>query len=47
MAKPEMFLASLDIRDAFYSVPMYEEHRNFLKFLIEGKPPIEPYDRRR
>lgn len=38
MMKPEMFFASLDIKDAFYSVPVYHKHQTFPKFLVKGKP---------
>ena len=38
MMKPEMFFASLDIKDAFYSVPVYHKHQMFPKFLVKGKP---------
>ena len=33
-----MYMASIDIRDAFYSVPIYEPHRKYLKFLNNGIP---------
>ena len=32
-----MFLASLDIKDAFYSIPVHKTHQKFLKFLLKGK----------
>ena len=32
MITPGCFLASLVIRDAFYSIPIHLEHRKFLKF---------------
>ena len=32
-----MFLASLDIKDTFYSIPVYKTHQKFLKFLLKGK----------
>ena len=34
---PGMFLASLDIKDAFYSIPVHKTHQKFLKFLLKGK----------
>ena len=37
MIKPNMYLASLDIKDAFYTVPIYEPHRNYLKFMWLNK----------
>ena len=37
MIRPGMFLASLDIKDAFYSIPVQKTHQMFLKFLLKGK----------
>ena len=37
MIKPNMYLASLDIKDAFYTVPIYEPHRKYLKFMWLNK----------
>ena len=37
MIKPGIFLASLDIRDAFYSFPVRRAHQKFLKCLLKGK----------
>ena len=31
------FMASIDLRDAYYSVPIAVEHRKYLKFSFEGK----------
>ena len=36
MITPGCYLASLDIRDAFYSVPIFYKHKRFLKFSWEG-----------
>ena len=36
MITPGCFLASLDIRDAFYSIPIHIEHRKFLKFMCKA-----------
>ena len=33
MIKPNMYLASLDIKDAFYTGLIYETHRKYLKFI--------------
>ena len=33
MIKPSMYLVSLDIKDAFYTVPIYEPHRKYLEFM--------------
>ena len=32
-----MLLASLDIKDAFYSIPQHRTHQKFLIFLLKGK----------
>ena len=37
MIKPGIFLASLDIKDAFYSFPVHRAHQKFLKCLLKGK----------
>ena len=37
MIKPNMYLASLDVKDAFYTVPIYEPHRKYLKFMWLNK----------
>lgn len=37
MSKPGLHLTSLDIKDAFYSVPVCKVHRKFLKFMHKGK----------
>ena len=37
MIKLNMHLASLDIKDAFYTVPIYEPHRKYLKFMRLNK----------
>ena len=36
MVKPGAYLASIDIKDAFYSVPIYEGHKKYLKFMWQG-----------
>ena len=36
MIKPDMFLASLRIKDDFYSIPVHKTQK-FLKFLLKGK----------
>ena len=33
MVKPNCFLASIDIKDAFYSVPIHSTHKKYLKFM--------------
>ena len=32
-----MFLASLDIKDVFNTIPVQKTHQKFLKFLLMGK----------
>ena len=34
MIKPNMYLASLDIKDAFYTVPIYEPHKKVLEIHV-------------
>ena len=36
MIKPGAYLASIDIKDAFYSVPINEGHKKYLKFMWQG-----------
>ena len=36
MITPNCYLASLDIKNAFYTVPIYEQHKKYLKFLNTG-----------
>ena len=38
MVKPNSFLASIDIKDAFYSVPIHDSHKRYLKFMWESRP---------
>ena len=37
MINPGMSKAFLDIKDAFYSIPVHKTHQKFLKFLLKGK----------
>ena len=37
MLKPGMFLASIDIKDAFYSVLIFPGHRKYLRFIWKEK----------
>ena len=37
LIKPNCFLASVDIRHAYYSVPIDEQYRKFLRFMWKGK----------
>ena len=36
MVKPGAYLASIDIKDAFYSVPIHATHKKYLKFMWSG-----------
>ncbi len=35
--KPECFMSSIDLRDAYYAVPILPAHRKFLKFCCQGE----------
>ena len=37
MVTPNCFMASIDIKDAYYSVPIAPEHRKYLRFKWKGK----------
>ncbi len=37
MVKPNCFMASVDLKDAYYSVPIATEHQKYLKFEWNGK----------
>lgn len=37
MVKPNCFMASVDLKDAYYSVPIATEHQKYLKFSWEGQ----------
>ena len=37
MVQPNCYLASIDIKDAFYSVPVHSAHKKYLKFMWVGK----------
>ena len=32
LIRPNMYMAQLEIKDAYYSIPIYEPHQKFLKF---------------
>ena len=34
---PGCYMASVDLADAYYSIPVHSDHRNFLRFLWEGR----------
>ena len=37
LVKPNCFMASIDLTDAYYSVPIAPEHRKYIRFLWKGK----------
>ena len=37
LVRPQCFMASVDLKDAYYSVPIALEHRHFLMFKWEGQ----------
>ena len=36
MMKPGCYMASINLKDAYYSVPVATEHQKYLKFLFNG-----------
>ena len=36
MMKPGCFMASVDLKDAYYTVPIHSDHQKFLKFMFNG-----------
>ena len=36
MMKPSCYMASIDLKDAYFSVPIHQEHQKYLKFLWKG-----------
>ena len=37
MITPHCYMAKIDIKDAYHSIPILEEHQKYLKFLFGGK----------
>lgn len=37
LMRPNCFMASVDLKDAYYTVPIAQEHRKFLKFMWENQ----------
>ena len=37
LVTPTCYMAKIDIKDAYYSIPILPEHRKFLKFTLQGK----------
>ena len=36
IARP-VYMASIDLKDAFYSIPIHPEHQKYLKFVVISK----------
>ena len=36
MMKPGCFMASIDLKDAYYTVPIHSDHQKYLKFMFNG-----------
>jgi len=36
MTKPRCFMASIDLKDVYYTVPVFHEHQKYLKFILNG-----------
>ena len=37
LVKSNCYMASLDIKDAYYTIPVAEEYQKYLKFMWKGK----------
>ena len=37
LVTPNCYMAKIDIKDAYYSIPILPEHQKFLKFSLQGK----------
>ena len=37
LMKPGCFMASIDLKDAYYTVPIHHEFQKCLKFQVDGK----------
>ena len=37
IARLNVYMASIDLKDAFYSIPIHPEHRKYLKFAVLSK----------
>ena len=35
--RPNVYMASIDLKDAFYSIPIHPEHQKYLKFVVLSK----------
>ena len=37
IVRPNVYMASIDLKDAFYSIPIHPEHQKYLKFVVLSK----------
>ena len=37
LMSPDCYMASLDLKDTYYSIPVMKEHRKYLRFLFNGR----------
>ena len=37
IVRPNVYIASIDLKDAFYSIPIHPEHQKYLKFVVLSK----------
>ena len=37
IVRPNLYMVSIDLKDAFYSIPIHPEHQKYLKFVVLSK----------
>ena len=37
LIRPNCYMTSIDLKDAYYSVKIFEKHQKYLKFVFDGK----------
>ena len=37
IVRPNVYMASIDLKGVFYSIPIYPEHKKYLKFVVLSK----------
>ena len=37
IVRPNVYMALIDLKDAFYSIPIHPEHQKYLKFVVLSK----------
>ena len=37
IVRPNVYVASIDLKDVFYSIPIHSEHQKYLKFVVLSK----------